>query len=154
MTLLRALVWVQGFTPQAVLTEAVICRQADQGEVKVVEVNLAALMKGRADDVLLEADDIVIVPSYENVFFVAGETVAPGKFELKKGMGLRQAISLAQGVTFNAALRQTKIYRQGDNGKRNIMKVDLSAVMTGKQDDPPILSGDVIIVPQLRRTAN
>jgi polysaccharide biosynthesis/export protein len=107
--------------------------------------------QGRFDqNVRLEPGDIVNIPPAK-VFFVAGEVRAPGSFQLKEGTTLRQAISLAQGYTFRAALNRGVIFRDDpETGKRAEIRIDIGAVMDGKKPDVPILPNDVIIVPNSR----
>jgi polysaccharide export outer membrane protein len=85
------------------------------------------------------------------MFFVAGEVQAPGSFPLKPGTTVRQAISLARGFTFSAAKGRSLIFREeAETGSRKEIKVDLGEVMSGKQDDIPLLANDIIIVPNSR----
>jgi polysaccharide export outer membrane protein len=98
----------------------------------------------------LQPGDIINIPRADT-FFVAGEVHAPGSFPLKDGTTLRQAITLAQGMTFKAKSSQGVIFREDPvRGKRVEIKVDLSAVMNGKKDDLPILANDVILIPNSR----
>jgi protein involved in polysaccharide export with SLBB domain len=114
-------------------------------------VNITGLLKGHFDqDVFLEPGDIINVPPTD-VFFVAGEVNAPGSFPLKDGTTLRQAISLAQGTKFNAATGRCIIFRENVNtGKREEMRVDVAAVMSGKKEDIEIMANDIIILPNSR----
>ena len=64
---------------------------------------------------------------------------------------MRQAISLAQGTTFKAALNRGVIFRaEPGTGKQQEIHVDVAAVMSGKKDDITIFPNDVIIVPNSR----
>ena len=87
-------------------------------------------------------------------FYVAGEVIRSGEFEWKEGMSLRKAISLAEGVTYKAALRQGVIFRKVEGVKREEIKVDIGAVMNGKVNDISIEPDDVIVVPNSRRYDN
>ncbi|MEK6320308.1 MAG: polysaccharide biosynthesis/export family protein [Acidobacteriota bacterium] len=113
--------------------------------------NINGLLKGRFDqDVLLEPGDIINIPP-SDVFFVAGEVNAPGEFALKEGTTLRQAISLAQGTNYKAALNRGVVYRENaKNGKREEVHVDIGAVMGGKKEDVLIMANDIIMVPNSR----
>lgn len=119
----------------------------DDVKYEVFKANVSTLYKGRFDqNVQLEPGDIVNIPPAD-VFFVAGEVREPGSFPLKDGTTLRQAISMAQGMTFKAAGGRGVIYREGANGQREEIKVDISAVMSGKKDDMVIAANDIIIIP-------
>ncbi len=115
------------------------------------KVNINGLLRGRFEqNVKLEAGCIVNIPTTD-VFFVAGEVKSPGSFPQKEGTTLRQAISLAQGLTFNAQGGNGTIFREEPNtGNRKEIKIDISAVMSGKADDVAIMANDIIIVPNSR----
>jgi polysaccharide export outer membrane protein len=94
---------------------------------------------------MLEAGDIINIPS-SDVFFVAGEVNAPGSFPLKEGTTLRQAISLAQGTNYKAALDHGIIFRENADGKRVELRVNIGAIMSGKKEDMAIAANDIIMV--------
>jgi polysaccharide export outer membrane protein len=119
------------------------------------KANIAGLLKGRFDqNVTLEPGDIVNIPT-SDVFFVAGEVRAPGAFPLKEGATLRQAISLAQGITPKAASGRGMIYRENGSEQRQEIKVDIGAVMSGKKGDLALTANDIVIIPNsaLKSTA-
>lgn len=121
---------------------------APKYELKSVNVN--SLLKGRFDqDMYLEPGDIVNIPP-SDVFFVAGEINQPGSFPLKEGTTVRQAIALAQGMKFNAAASRGIIFREGLNGKREELSIDIAAMMSGKKEDLVVQANDIIIVPNSR----
>lgn len=124
---------------------------ADQSpRYEMSSTNVNSLLKGRFDqDVFIEAGDIINIPATD-MFFVSGEVKAPGSFPLKEGTTLRQAVSLAQGTVFKSAADKTIIFRENANGEREAIKVELSAVMSGKKPDVPIMANDIIMVPSSR----
>lgn len=109
-------------------------------------VNINGLLRGRFEqDTMLEPGDIINIPS-SDVFFVAGEVNAPGSFPLKEGTTLRQAISLAQGTNYKAALDHGIIFRENADGKRVELRVNIGAIMSGKKEDMTIAANDIIMV--------
>ena len=122
--------------------------EAPKYEMKRANIN--ALFKGNfQQDVLLEPGDMVNIPATD-VFFVAGEVNAPGSFQLNDGTSLRQAISLAQGTNFKAAMNRGIIFRENAAGKQEELHVDIGAIMSGKKEDIPIAANDIIMVPNSR----
>ena len=110
-------------------------------------VSIAGLLRGNlSENVMIEPHDIVNIPAAD-LFFVAGEVRAPGSFQLKPGTTLRQAISLAQGTTIQAATSRAMIFREDASGKRVDVKVNVGAVMAGKEEDLAIRANDIIVVP-------
>src|SRR4029077_13338824 len=101
---------------------------------ELIKVNINGLLRGNFDQNLtILPGDIVHIPQTD-MFFVAGEVNAPGSFVLKDGTTLRQAISLAQGMSFNAAGDRGIIFREDPTtGKRSELKVDIPSVMNGKK---------------------
>jgi polysaccharide biosynthesis/export protein len=119
----------------------------DAAVFEMMKASIAGLLKGRFDqNVALEPGDIVNIPT-SDVFFVAGEVREPGAFPLKEGTTLRQAISLAQGVTPKAASSRGVIYRENGSTQRQEIKVDVGAVMSGKKEDLALAANDIVIIP-------
>lgn len=120
----------------------------DDAHYEMHQVNINGLLRGNfSQNVIIEPGDIINIPPTD-VFFVAGEVRSPGSFPLKDGTTLRQAISLAQGLTFRAKGSRGIIFREDPNtGKRSEIKIDVPAVMSGKQADISIKANDIIIVP-------
>lgn len=123
----------------------------EAAKFELVKANISGLLKGNLNNnIVVEAGDIVTVPPTD-VFFVSGAVEAPGSFPLKDGTTLRQAISLAQGPNSKASLGKSVIYRQDPlTGKQSEIKVDISAVMSGKKEDIAILPNDIIQIPDSR----
>ncbi|MEP7340589.1 MAG: polysaccharide biosynthesis/export family protein [Acidobacteriota bacterium] len=146
---------IQGSNPEAASNENQDAQKEDtvtaRDDYEMIKINLTNLYQGRFEqNFKIAPGDIIHIP-LANVFFVAGEVNAPGSFKLKDGTTLRQAISLAQGTTFKARLGDTLIFRDDTKtGKREEIKVDVGAVMSGKKEDVPIFANDIIIIPNSR----
>ena len=124
--------------------------EEDEPKYELLKANISSLLRGNfGNNALLQPGDIVNIPPLD-VFYVAGEVKAPGSFSLKEGTTLRQAVSLAQGTNYNAALDHALIFRDDANGNRQEIPVDIGAVMKGKKEDVPIMANDIIIVPNSR----
>jgi polysaccharide biosynthesis/export protein len=125
--------------------------EEEDTKYELITISINGLLKGNFDqNMFVEPGDIVNIPPAD-VFFVAGEVQAPGSFPLKDGTTLRQAISLAQGTTFKATASRGIIFREDPRtGIRQEIKVDISGVMSGKNEDIAIMANDIIIVPHSR----
>ncbi len=132
-------------------SQSTIPGDKDEGNLRneVIQVNITTMLKSSAPQYLEPGDDVSI--PQEEIFHVAGEVHAPGQFWFKEGMTLRQAISLAQGLTLNANPQGATILRpdRATNNRQEI-KVNIQNVMKGKESDIPILPGDIIFVPSAR----
>jgi polysaccharide export outer membrane protein len=117
-------------------------------DYELMTANIGGILRGRLNNnIIVEPSDVVYIPPAD-VFYVAGEVRAPGQYQLKQGITLRQAISLAQGAPFKAKLDKGIIFREDPvTGKFTELPVDIASVMSGKKDDMPILPNDVIYVP-------
>ena len=116
-------------------------------EYELKQANINKLLRGEfSENLKIAPDDIVQIPAAD-VFFVAGEVKAPGSFALKEGTTLRQAVSLAQGTTPTASPSNGIIFREGSNGQKNEIPVDIGDIMKGKNADIAILANDIIVIP-------
>lgn len=116
---------------------------------RIVDIN--RLLRGViTEESYLQPGEIVLVQSVE-LFYVSGEVNAPSSFRYSEGMTLRQAISLAQGMTSDAAPDRAYISREVEaSEKRQVITVDLGEIMKGKKEDVAIEPGDLIVVPSNR----
>src|SRR5262249_50087428 len=94
-------------------------------------------------NLVLKPGDVITV-SEKDYFFIQGEVRKPGKYELKPGLTLMQAIAMAEGLTDWANRGEVKLFRsEGDQGKRRISLKDSEKEKT---PDVPLAPGDNIIV--------
>jgi polysaccharide export outer membrane protein len=63
LTVLRALALGEGLTPTAAKGDALVVRTGPRGDRIEIPVDLAALLKGKNRDVVLEAHDVLFVPT-------------------------------------------------------------------------------------------
>jgi polysaccharide export outer membrane protein len=123
---------------------------AIEGETdyELLTANIGGILRGRLNhNLIIQPSDVVYVPPAD-VFYVAGEVKSPGQYQLKQGITLRQAISLAQGMPFKAKPNKGVIFREDPvTGKFTEIPIDIGAVMKGDKDDVAILPNDVVYVP-------
>jgi polysaccharide export outer membrane protein len=126
-------------------------QQEEVPDYDFMTINITGLLKAQGEkNMFLEPGDIVNIPPVD-VFYVAGEVNSPNSFQLKEGTTLRQAITLAQGMTYNAAPGDGIIFRDDvTTGKRQEIKVNIGQVMKGKKEDVALMPNDIVLVPNSR----
>jgi len=117
-------------------------------DYEMMTTNIGGMLRGRLDNnLIVQPGDVVYIPPGD-VFYVAGEGKEPGQYQLRQGITVRQAVSLAGGTLFKARLGKGVIFRTDPiTGNFTELPVDIGAVMSGKSQDMPILGNDVIWVP-------
>jgi polysaccharide export outer membrane protein len=95
----------------------------------------------------LYAGDAVLVPRAGSVY-VVGAVKTQNAFPITTStpLTLMQAISMAGGANFEAALSKVRIVRTEGNARHEI-PVDLKKVLNGKTPDPILQADDVVYVP-------
>jgi polysaccharide export outer membrane protein len=76
---------------------------------------------------------------------VDGAVTKPGSYPVLGPMTLMQAVALAQGTSELANVHRVAVFRTID-GKRQAAAFDLLSIRRGQMSDPPIYSGDIVIV--------
>lgn len=142
-----------GPTVKADFEHVQIQRRLPDGQIKVITVNLNALLSGssRVPDVALQNGDVLNVPAKEDSVYVIGDVVKPGPVPYNPNFGLRQYLTVAGGVTNTAATQHGRIVRPTHAGQTQgltIKNVDVRKVLEGKiADNYRFQPGDIILVP-------
>jgi polysaccharide export outer membrane protein len=125
-TLLEVIAEAGSFTPNAAQTINVLRYKdgltgvaagapvvpGDPRGAEILRVSLADLREGRLQaNIILQDGDTIFVPAAEK-FYVMGFVKTPGQFVLQPGMTVRQAISMAGGLTERGSDRRIKITRK------------------------------------------
>lgn len=76
---------------------------------------------------------------------VEGAVRGPGVFPLYGRTTLVQAIAMARGLDETANAKRVAIFRRID-GQRMAAAFDLTTIRSGKEDDPLVYRGDIIVV--------
>ena len=74
-----------------------------------------------------------------------GEVRSPGRIPIERGMTLLRAISLSGGVTEWADRKSIKVLYPADQEPRERV-YNLRKIVNGKQDDPPLMGGEIVVV--------
>jgi len=127
-TLLEVIAQAGSFTPNAAQTISVIrykdgitgvaagapVEPGDPRAAEIVRISREELSEGRLRaNIILQDGDTIYVPAAEK-FYVQGYVKQPGQFVLQPGMTVRQAISVAGGLTERGTDRRIKIIRKVD----------------------------------------
>lgn len=115
-----------------------------------IEIDLKQLVQSRdpALNIKMKPFDIVSVTK-AGVIYVVGAVKKPGGFvmEDRERVTVLQALSLAEGTGPYAKKSAARIVRQGENGSRQEIPVDLGKVIKGTGEDVEMAANDVLIVP-------
>ncbi len=147
MTLIEALARAGSTLPSASGEVAIV--RAPQGATgpilpdpeKAFEIFRASIRDFEAGsmrrNIALQDGDTVFVPRAESIY-VFGQVKSPGAYAIQKDTTVLQALSLAGGVTENAAMNRIKVVRIV-NGEKQEQKVKLT---------DSVKPGDTLIVPE------
>jgi polysaccharide export outer membrane protein len=118
--------------------------------VTVAEINVEELVRGRGPfaDIEVQPHDVISVSQAE-VVYVVGNVRKPGGFAMT-GWGdftVLQALSMAEGLDKMAAPKKAKILRKQGSSGRVEVPVNLERILSGQAADTPLLSEDVLFVP-------
>jgi polysaccharide export outer membrane protein len=115
-----------------------------------LEIDLKQLMQTRDPElnIKMKPFDIVSV-SKAGVIYVIGAVKKPGGFmmEDRERVTVLQALAMAEGVGPFAKKGAARIVRQGENGSRQEIPVDLGKVVKGTGEDVEMSANDILIVP-------
>jgi polysaccharide export outer membrane protein len=108
---------------------------------------LERVLKQKYGEKYLENPDISvgIKEATGHMVTVDGAVTRPGSFPVIGPMTLIQAVAAAQGLTELANAHRVAIFRTID-GKRQAAAFDLMSIRRGQMEDPPIYSGDIVVV--------
>jgi polysaccharide export outer membrane protein len=115
-----------------------------------IEIDLKQLVQNRdpALNIHMKPFDIVSVTK-AGVIYVVGAVGKPGGYlmEDRERVTVLQALSMAGGAGPMAKKSGARIVRQGENGSRQEIPVDLGKVMKGTGEDVEMSANDILIVP-------
>ena len=125
-------------------------RQTDTSSV--MEVRLRALLEEGAfsENVSIAGRDVIVIRHKSGPrFYVIGEVLSPGPFELPpdKALLLTQALALSGGPMRTAKMNKGILVRYDGVGHRQQIQVNFSDILKGKKADFQVHSDDVIFIP-------
>jgi len=135
-----------GFTPFAQLDQILIKSGVTSREVNFYKVEMNGDI---GQNIILQDGDSVIVPQKYNLVYVLGYVVNPGPVRYIEGSKVSDYIGNAGGFTRFAATDNIGVIR-GDPAHPTVIKVKVNKYLAWDSDseNPKILPGDVVYVPQ------
>ena len=120
------------------------------GEVSAVELTTAELDRRLTDKLgerYLQNPDVSVgvKSSTRRSVTVDGAVNKSGSFPVNGPLTLMQAVAAAGGTNAEANARRVAVFRQ-IGGKRQAAAFDLVSIRRGQAEDPPIYSGDIVVV--------
>jgi polysaccharide export outer membrane protein len=111
----------------------------DAGKNEIITIDLEKLVSGKmvSNTPYVKPGDSIYISEAEKIY-VTGEVKAPGELKWKKGITVREAVSLAGGGTARAAVNRTRVIRKV-NGAEQVIKPNLG---------DPLLPNDIVKVPE------
>ncbi len=121
---------------------------------EAIKVDLEPLKNGGVlqPDIALRAEDVFVVPKRPvRLFYAIGDFRLPGAYEIpppaERGLRVSQALAQAGGPNQTAKLSRGVLVRYDEDGKRVDRKINISAILQGKEPDIPIQPNDIMFIP-------
>jgi polysaccharide biosynthesis/export protein len=129
--------------------------EAPRAGMDIFKIDLTPILEGKAPEPNLELKegDCLIAPTRQlEYFFVLGEVHFPLNYEFPQNQVVRisDAIARAGGPTVVAKASKVVLSRVNAEGKRQETKVNLEAILLGKQKDVEIRPNDIIYIPSTK----
>ena len=160
-TYLRDAIFLAGnTTPKARLDDVQVFRTTEDGQLKVLSVNLNKALAGDPrENILLEPKDRVFVHKNLSrvdpaVVTIEGEVARPGKYPLGEDMNASDLVRLSGGLKRSAYTEEADLTRYTvDHGERVVgehEKIPIAKALAGEPDtDVRLHDGDVLTIRQL-----
>jgi protein involved in polysaccharide export with SLBB domain len=156
MTLGRALTIAGGIAENGMYGKVKIRRIQENTSAYADIIELAldngVILDSKAEDMLLQKDDIVKVEPSETIF-VEGEVVKPGQYVLEHGMTVGRAVTIAGGIAEGGLHGKVKVRRKRKNepGYDDI-EVNIKGIIEGTQTGDMLLQADDILIVERSKT--
>lgn len=127
----------------------------DSGETRLapaIPIDIQELAAGNRPDLnlKLQGGDILYVPfNRPNYYFVSGEVLNPGSFEMppRRDLTISEALAFAGGPSKTAKASKGILVRYDGQGGRQELAVDFQAILEGKKPNFQVMPNDIIFVP-------
>ena len=107
------------FTDEQNVTEAVLERRDDSGQVTTIPIDLMEVMAGGDNgSIRLLPGDVLSIPSSEAFVYVTGNVVRPGEIEYQKGLNVARYVAMAGGPDNSGSVDKITIYSAGGTKRK------------------------------------
>ncbi|NCD72287.1 SLBB domain-containing protein [Mucilaginibacter agri] len=133
-----------GFTSQAYTANIKVLQNTNK-ERKIVDVDadqFSTYKPINGDKYIIE----MILDRFENRVEISGAVFRPGKYELEKGMTLKQLIAKADGLKEDAFLNRGYISRLNLDNTPSLLSFDVDKIIKGTQADISLQREDKITI--------
>lgn len=144
-TLKEVLSEAGGFTDLSGERITISRRIGIDGEYETIVISRGDFETGVRDP-RLQRGDIVDV-SRSTYCYLQGEVRSPGRVQVERGMTLLKALSLVGGLTEWADKKAVRVLYEPGTVPREVV-YNVKRIQAGKDDDPPLEGGEVIVVPR------
>ena len=112
----------EGVTGDAFLSRAVLHREGEDLALQTIQVDLKKILNGSAEDIPLQRNDILYIPSIHELndlgtIEVTGQVARPGLFPYSENSTIEDMIILAGGLLPSASAVRVDVVRQAVNNK-------------------------------------
>jgi polysaccharide biosynthesis/export protein len=124
------------------------------GDVHVAGQNvpeLTATLKKSYSAILNDPQIVVMLKDFEKPYFIAdGQVAKPGKYEMRGGVTLTEAVAMAGGFTENAKHSQVLLFRRVNDQwvSAKVFNVKEMFKEGNLHEDPELKPGDMLVVPK------
>lgn len=106
-----------GLLEDAFTTRAILYREGDDLSLEVLPLNLEAIMSGKAPDVTLRRNDVLLIPSIQDLqdrgeLTISGQIANPGQYPFADNMTVEDLIIQAGGLLRGASTARIDVSRR------------------------------------------
>ena len=147
-TLATLIKYAGGFTSDAYTDNVTLVRQnGKEYQVNTVDkMDYSVFKMCDGDELTVEA----ILNRFSNRLEIRGAVYRPGMYELNGQVNtIRALVEKAEGLMDEAFLGRAVIYRMHEDLTREVVPIDIEAVVNGTQPDIPLQKNDVLYIPSI-----
>lgn len=136
-----------GLKGDAFTNRALLHREREDLTLEVIPIDIKAVLDGTAEDVKLQKNDVLYIPSVHDLqdlgyISVAGEVARPGQFVFAENTTLEDAIMQAGGLLESASTVKIDVNRRIRNPKSTDQSLTIGEVYTFSFKDGYVLDNE------------